>query len=148
MIAGDPLTALHESLAQARYLHLKPVRQEIVRRRVLTPEEREASGSDRRVVEEPTGEWRELRPNDQEIDVIMFTQVWGSTALGFGGIGGAAMTTAYTVAVKGPNGDYAIYFNGRLAYHLEDPSPQFYEDLANHSLNKVALASAYRKNTK
>lgn len=148
MISGDPITSLHESLAQARYLHLKPIRQEIIRRRALTKKEQEASGSDRRVVEEKTGEWRELRPNDHEVEVTMFTQVWGSTALGFGGIGGAAMTTAYTVVVQGPNGDCAVYFNGRLAYHVEDPSPRFYEDLANRSMVRVASSSAYHKTAK
>lgn len=57
------------------------------------------------------------RPDVSECEVVaMFSQTWGSTALGFGGIGGAAMTSAYTVVVRGPDGAQAIYWAGRFAY--------------------------------
>lgn len=52
-----------------------------------------------------------------------FPQTWGSTALGFGGIGGAAMTTAQTVVVftyGAPIGKAAVYFGGRFAYLVEN----------------------------
>lgn len=57
------------------------------------------------------------RPEASECTVLaMFPQTWGSTALGFGGIGGAAMTPAYTVLVQGPSQEVAVYWGGRFAY--------------------------------
>ncbi len=57
------------------------------------------------------------RPDSSECEVeAMFAQTWGSTALGYGGIGGAAMTPAYTVVVAGPDGSAAVYWAGRFAY--------------------------------
>lgn len=79
------------------------------------------------------------RPAEEECRVhAMFQQTFGSTALGFGGVGGAAMTPTYTVVIEGPGGQYAVYWNGRFAY-LVDPQTQtteerkaFREDLSNH----------------
>lgn len=59
------------------------------------------------------------RPMPYEVEVTMFAQTWGSTALGYGGIGGSAMTPAYTVIVEYyPN--VCVYFGsgGQLAYSL------------------------------
>jgi len=57
------------------------------------------------------------RPHARECEVVaMFAQTWGSTALGFGGVGGAAMTPAYTVVVRGPDGALAVYWAGSFAY--------------------------------
>lgn len=57
------------------------------------------------------------RPLADECEVqAMFPQTWGSTALGFGGVGGAAMTPAYTVVVQGPGGEQVVYWSGRFAY--------------------------------
>lgn len=78
------------------------------------------------------------RPDETQCEVhAMFTQTWGSTALGYGGIGGAAMTPAYTVIIAGPEGHLAVYWNGRFAY-LVDPRTQtaeqrraLQEDVAN-----------------
>lgn len=53
----------------------------------------------------------------------MFPQLWGSTSLGFGGVGGAACTGAYTCVVAGPEQHLAVYFGGRFAYLL-DPQTQ------------------------
>ena len=60
------------------------------------------------------------RPDVREVQVTaMFPQTWGSTALGFGGIGGAAMTPAYTVVVTGPSNQIAVYWNGSHAYTMD-----------------------------
>jgi hypothetical protein len=60
----------------------------------------------------------------------MFPQTWGSTALGFGGIGGAAMTTAYTIVISSDlNGQYCVYFGGQFAYRIDKPNKQFFEDM-------------------
>lgn len=56
------------------------------------------------------------RPQEEDLQVDLFEQLWGSTALGYGGIGGAAMTSAYTVVVRTPE-VACIYFGGSgLAY--------------------------------
>lgn len=61
------------------------------------------------------------RPDASQCTVIaMFAQLWGSTALGFGGVGGAAMTPAYTVAIQGPDRTVAVYWDGRLAYLIRE----------------------------
>jgi hypothetical protein len=59
-----------------------------------------------------------------------FEQTWGSTSLGFGGIGGSAMTTARTYVLI-PNGSVEgehclVYFAGRFAYAV--PYSQMFVD--------------------
>lgn len=83
------------------------------------------------------------RPRREEVSVIMFPQTWASTALGYGGVGGAAMTTAYTVVVS--DRAYAcVYFgsSGRLAYRVAARSVAFLEDLHIHKLVPARAASA------
>ncbi len=87
------------------------------------------------------------RPDVSEVQVTaMFPQVWGSTALGFVGMGGAAMTPAYTVVVTGPARTLAVYWAGRHAYTLdmnavtEEQQANFQVDLSQNctvSLNKA-----------
>jgi len=64
-----------------------------------------------------------------EPTLIVFSQTWGSTALGFGGIGGQAMTSAYTTVIWD---DYynvwAVYFGERMAYIIKDPNNLFKEN--------------------
>lgn len=79
-------------------------------------------------------EFRYRRPRIDEVEVYTFPQTWGSTALGFGGIGGSAMTTAYTVVVlRYPQA--CVYFGGRLAYKIAKPNQIFYEDLRNFNMS-------------
>lgn len=61
------------------------------------------------------------RPLDErEVDVRLFPQLWGGTALGFGGLTCHAMTTAYTVvATQFSRQRAAVYFNGRFAYRVD-----------------------------
>lgn len=87
------------------------------------------------------------RPRPDQCDIYVFPQTWGSTALGFGGIGGQAMTSAYTVVVVGPGRDACVYFGSRLAYHIEHPNREFMEDLAAHSM-KDRSRGASRYETK
>lgn len=69
----------------------------------------------------------------------MFPQLWPSTALGFGGIGGQAMTTAHTAVIR--HGDVcAIYFGERFAYVASMRSESFREDLSGCSLVDVETA--------
>jgi hypothetical protein len=69
----------------------------------------------------------------------MFPQTWGSTALGFGGLGGQAITDAYTVVLHShQGGGYCVYFGGRFAYRIVRPCDKFWDDIRTQSLNGVA----------
>jgi hypothetical protein len=71
----------------------------------------------------------------------MFPQVWSSTALGFGGIGGQAITTAYTTVVESDiDASCCVYFGGQFAYRIERPNEQFFEDLMKQQMTKVSGA--------
>jgi hypothetical protein len=65
----------------------------------------------------------------------MFVQTWGSTALGFGGIGGQAFTSAYVSVIESNlTGEHAVYFHGRLAYVIDRPNEKFWEDVHRHRM--------------
>ena len=65
----------------------------------------------------------------------MFPQSWGSTALGFGGIGGQAITSAYVCVIESNLvGGYAVYFNARLAYVINRPNEKFMADIAGQRM--------------
>ncbi len=82
-----------------------------------------------------------------EMSMCMFPQVWGSTALGFGGIGGQAITAAYTTVVEDTDEGYcSVFFGNRLAYLIQNPSDKFYEDLKNHNMRPVRTAGIYMRN--
>ena len=68
----------------------------------------------------------------------VFLQTWASTALGFGGIGGQAISEAYTTVF----GDvlknvYVIFFGNSLAYIVENPTEKFFTDLKFRMLASV-----------
>ena len=77
------------------------------------------------------------RATAYDCEVVMFPQTWSSTALGFGGIGGQAFTSAYTVVVScAMAGAAAVYFGGRFAYLVGDAhqNESFRQDVANHRM--------------
>lgn len=81
--------------------------------------------------------------------VAMFVQTWPSTSLGFNGIGGQAFTEAYTTVIGCFNSrTFCVYFGGRLAYSLVNPTALFYEDLERRDLAPVSRAGAYRRKEK
>ena len=86
-----------------------------------------------------TGNVKHHRPTTYDCEVTMFSQMWGSTALGFGGVGGQAMTSAYTVIVES-GGEYCVYFGGRFAYLVTKPNEQFRKDIAEQRLCEVSKA--------
>lgn len=81
---------------------------------------------------------------DYDMSVFaMFIQTWGSTALGFGGIGGAAMTSAYVTIIESDlTGEYAVYFGGRLAYVIKRPNAKFIEDVNNRRMVDASKGKA------
>lgn len=83
------------------------------------------------------------RPTPHDCDVVMFSQTWPSTALGFGGIGGQAFTNAYTVIVSCDRAAAsAVYFGGRFAYLVEHhrQNAAYRQDVANQSMADCAGA--------
>jgi hypothetical protein len=73
----------------------------------------------------------------------MFPQTWSSTALGFGGIGGQAITSAYVCIIESNLvGGYAVYFGGRLAYVINRPNEKFIEDIQRHRMVDANLGKS------
>jgi hypothetical protein len=82
-----------------------------------------------------------------DIEVYIFPQVWGSTALGYGGFGGQAITTAETIVLHAQDENLVrVYFGGsRLAYQIKNPNQKFFEDLYAQRLVEVCKAGKYRR---
>lgn len=78
----------------------------------------------------------------------MFVQTWSSTALGFGGIGGQAITSAYVCVIESNLvGGYAVYFGGRLAYVINQPNDEFMQDVHFHRMVDAKLGKAKYERT-
>lgn len=73
-----------------------------------------------------------------------FDQTWGSTALGFPGAGGSALTTARTYVIRPEyNMPYYVYFAGMFAYQVNKPNVKFMDDLRNHMMASVVGSTKY-----
>lgn len=82
---------------------------------------------------------------ESDLAVHMFPQTWGDTSLGFGGIGGQSITSAYTVCIEGPYGDVAVFFSGRFAYHVKAPTLSMYEDMARNCVKARGASLQYER---
>lgn len=83
---------------------------------------------------------RPMAYNDFEV-YAMFAQVWGSTALGHGGVGGASMTTAYTIVLHcRATGEFLVYFGGMPAYKVRYEKPSEYEKFSVDISNRNVLS--------
>jgi hypothetical protein len=88
------------------------------------------------------------RPDLSELEVYSFPQTWGSTALGFDGIGGSAMTTALMVIVI-HGVEACVYFGGSLAYRIEEINDAFRTDMQRYEMKSVTGArKQYQKSAK
>lgn len=84
---------------------------------------------------------KKRRPEPYDIEEVqLWQQTWGSTALGFGGLGGQATTTAHVIVAIGPNRDAAVYFGGRFAYLIEKPNATFRDDVFKRTMADVSGA--------
>lgn len=86
------------------------------------------------------------RPREDECEVYVFSQTWSSTALGYGGVGGQAITQAYTVVVVSEmTGHAAVYFgSGRLAYLVGGQvlrGDAWWQALGRHEMPSVRQAT-------
>lgn len=96
--------------------------------------------------------------------MYVFPQTWSSTALGFDGCGGQAITEAYTTVVemtsyKFESGKdirgiaykelednvYAVFFDGRIAYMCLNPSHEFLVDINNMNMKSQREVMEYYK---
>jgi hypothetical protein len=78
---------------------------------------------------------------------LMRPQTWGSTSLGHGGMGGAAVTTAYTIVLEcHATQEFLVYFSGGFCYSISRNSSnidQFLEDCRNHCLASKRKSEKY-----
>lgn len=81
-----------------------------------------------------------------DFEVHIFEQTWGSTTLGFGGLGGQAMTreNTYVFVPVTCNQNCFIYFGSQFAYEAEYNST-FREDLLSGNMKPCRQAGHYRK---
>ena len=85
-------------------------------------------------------------PSYDDFEICMFEQVWPSTALGFGGIGGQAITTAmtYVFIPVSCKQDCFIYFGSDFAYHVPY-GDKLLEDVKSHRMESVMRSGKYRR---
>ena len=81
-----------------------------------------------------------------DFDIYSFEQIWGSTALGFGGIGGMKCTAATTYVFVPFDCDEKcfVYFGTGFAY-AADYNDEFQKDLEAQCMKPVYRSGAYRK---
>lgn len=87
---------------------------------------------------------KDLKERD-DIDVYVFPQTWGNTALGYGGVGGSAMTSDSTIVLHAQYLNVVrVYFGcKRLAYQIKDPDQIFFKDLYRCDLADASKAGKY-----
>ena len=86
-----------------------------------------------------------LHPTLDDFELYTFEQTWGSTALGFGGMGGSAITSARTyVFIPWHDSQKCfVYFAGRFAYAV-DYSEKFMSDVLDGNVAAVYESGKYK----
>lgn len=84
-------------------------------------------------------------PTLDDFELYTFEQTWGSTALGFGGIGGQAITSARTYVFIPMNCHQKcfVYFVGRFAYAV-DYSEKFMSDVLDCNVASISESGKYK----
>jgi hypothetical protein len=134
--AEQPITDLAECIAHAQYVGFSDIQYE------------DRDWQHYRDTGEHKGVAKTRRPTTRDFGVYaMFTQTWGSTALGHGGMGGASMTTAYTVVLECyATQEFLVYFGGQYCYTVNRNSKNidaFIEDCKNHCLQSKMKSGKY-----
>jgi hypothetical protein len=135
--AENPLTDLADCIAHARYEGFSDIEYETRDWEVYRKTKEDVRVPARR------------RPTARDFGVYaMFPQTWGSTALGHGGVGGAAVTTAYTVVLEcRATEEFLVYFGGEMCYKVDRRSANtdvFVEDCRNHCLVSKRQSEKYQ----
>jgi hypothetical protein len=125
--AENPITDLADCVAHAQYIGFSDIEYE------------KRDWETYRNTKEDVRIAARRRPTTRDFGVYaMFPQTWGSTALGHGGMGGAAVTTAYTVVLEcRATEEFLVYFGGQWCYTVSRRSAnidRFVEDCKNHNL--------------
>jgi hypothetical protein len=127
--AENPITDLANCIAHAQYVGFSSIEYERMDydavRNARTDEEKRASMS---------ATVKALRrPTTRDFGVYnFFDQTWGSTSLGHGGMGGAAVTTAYTTVLYCyATQEFLVYFGGSYCYTIKGRNEAFLEDCKN-----------------
>lgn len=83
-------------------------------------------------------------PSFDDFDLEIFDQTWSSTALGFGGIGGQAITTARTYVFLPVTCEQKcfVYFAGKFAYAIPW-SEKFLADVRSRNVASVCGSAKY-----
>lgn len=84
-------------------------------------------------------------------DVIVFSQIWGSTCTAFdvcedgtASIGGQAITRTYTVVIKETLTEtYGIFVGGKPCYMVDNPNDEFYKDLSERNMKSLSQAKKF-----
>lgn len=150
MRLGSALMAVHSALAQALHKDLPDISYTNRDWDAWRAMSKEAQGLAIKQNQVPQVQ-ATRRPREDDVEVIMFPQAWGSTALGYGGMGGASVTSAYTVIVH-DHANYCVYFGeGELAYKLEYArmSPEGRQNLrddiqSHHMMDRQKAHSRYK----
>jgi hypothetical protein len=99
----------------------------------------------KKVIEDSTKRFKEndstFGPLD-EVEIEIWMQTWGSTALGFGGIGGQCITSAYTfLAWDKYRQNCLVYFAGRFAYQVKNVNDAFRKAYTERRMPSIREAS-------
>jgi hypothetical protein len=137
----NPLRDLHEALAHAQYEGFSDIEYETrdfeaIKNAKTGPEKAEAFHKTTRAFR---------RPYDRDFHVsAMFPQTWGSTALGHGGMGGASVTTAYTIVLEcAHTQECLVYFGGQFCYSVDRRNQTFRDDLEKRNLASKRESTKY-----
>lgn len=72
-----------------------------------------------------------------------FDQMWASTALGFSGFGGSAMTTERTYVFIPKESEVAFVFFGDGFAYMAHTNERFWEDVKNQDMASVSESVRY-----
>jgi hypothetical protein len=141
-----PFRDLHEAMAHAQYEGLSDIVYDNMDfeaiRKAKTTEEKIAAREKRTPTTRRPWQGRDFWVHS------MFPQSWGSTALGHGGMGGASMTTAYTIVLECPTTqEFLVYFGGQMCYKVDRRSKNlevFRKDIAEHNLASKRDSGKYQ----
>ncbi len=135
--AENPITDLANCVAHAQYIGFSDIEYETRDWEIYRKTKEDVRVPARR------------RPTTRDFGVYaMFTQMWGSTALGHGGMGGAAMTAAYTIVLECyATQEFLVYFGGEMCYKVDRRSKNldaFVEDCKNRNLASKRDSEKYQ----
>lgn len=139
VLTEDPISCLAECVAHAQYVGFSDIQYETRDWQAW----RDTNGKeDLRVA-------ATRRPTTRDFAVYaMFTQAWGSTSLGHGGMGGAAITTAYTVVLECHyTSEMLVYFGSQFCYKVNKRGANFslfVEDCRNQNLVSKQESEKYK----